>query len=401
MMMYTTLAERERSVVEAETDDFKALLEVAGLDPACDLRFADWSGIDFSGADLSGCDFTGARLVGCQFDGAIIAGARFDQAMVDRASLRRAADWDAHVATWSAPGEASSTLPENAVTWNGEPVTWNGEPITCSDEALTSIAASPPRPPNKKAASHRHLSNSVPFSDAPFAPEMVVLPAGAFLMGSPEGEAGRHENEGPQRKVTVGSFAIGRYPVTFAEYDRCCEERNWDKPDDEGWGRGKRPVINVSWLDARAYVSWLTEVTGRSYRLPTEAEWEYACRAGSKGRFCFGDDEAKLEEYAWYVKNSDSKTHPVGQKKPNAWGLYDMHGNVWEWCQDWYGKYPAGPLTDPEGGPEPGFWKKLVYGRVLRGGSWYGYAGFTRSAFRNHFPDFRNYLIGFRVARAL
>jgi eukaryotic-like serine/threonine-protein kinase len=137
------------------------------------------------------------------------------------------------------------------------------------------------------------------------------------------------------------------------------------------------------------------------YRLPTEAEWEYACRAGSTTRFCFGDDEAKLEEYAWYVKNSDSKTHPVGQKKPNAWGLYDMHGNVWEWCQDWYGKYPAGPLTDPEGGPEPGFWKKLVYGRVLRGGSWYGYAGFTRSAFRNHFPDFRNYLIGFRVARAL
>ena len=131
------------------------------------------------------------------------------------------------------------------------------------------------------------------------------------------------------------------------------------------------------------------------YRLPTEAELEYACRASSKDKWCFGDDEAKLVEYAWYRKNSREKTHPVSQLKPNAWGLYDMHGNVWEWVQDWYGEYPKGPVTDPTG-PASG------EHRVLRGGSWGSYAWRSRSVNRNHYhPDHRNLNIGFRVARAL
>jgi formylglycine-generating enzyme required for sulfatase activity len=129
-------------------------------------------------------------------------------------------------------------------------------------------------------------------------------------------------------------------------------------------------------------------------RLPTEAEWEYACRAGSKTEYCFGDDPGLLGEYAWYESNSDKKTHPVGQKKPNGWGLYDMHGNVWEWCEDWKDDYSAGVVSDPKG-PEIGSC------RVLRGGSWLVAPGICRSAFRARYaPSFRNYF-GLRVVCGL
>jgi formylglycine-generating enzyme required for sulfatase activity len=156
------------------------------------------------------------------------------------------------------------------------------------------------------------------------------------------------------------------------------------------------PVETVSWNDAQEFIKKLNEMENTDkYRLPTEAEWEYACRAGSTARFCCGDEETKLEEYAWINKNSDGKTHPVGKKKPNAWGLLDMHGNVYEWCQDWYGEYPAGPVTDP---PGPASGKS----RVFRGGSWNYGARSSRSAYRYRFdPDLRYSYLGFRVARAL
>ncbi len=168
-------------------------------------------------------------------------------------------------------------------------------------------------------------------------PEMVRIPAGEFLMGSPEDENGRWGDEGPQHKVQVETFAIGKYEVTFDEYDLFCEATNREKPDDNGWGRGKRPVINISWYDAAEYAKWLSEQTGKKFRLPTEEEWEYACRAGTTGsRFC---QDNELSEYAWYYMNSDGRTHPVGEKKPNPWGLYDMLGNVWEWTASEYSKY--------------------------------------------------------------
>ena len=135
-------------------------------------------------------------------------------------------------------------------------------------------------------------------------------------------------------------------------------------------------------------------LNGTGYRLPTEAEWEYACQAGSKGAYCFGDDRSELKKYAWYYENSGGTTHPVGAKKANAWGLYDMHGNVWEWCWDWYGKYPTSPQKNPSGPPAGSY-------RVLRGGSWSIPAGYCRSAYRDwNDPSNRRYDLGFRVARS-
>jgi len=186
------------------------------------------------------------------------------------------------------------------------------------------------------------------FRDAPFGPELVVLPAGDFMMGSPsrrpglvnwlqrgEGGEGRfdREREGPQHRVTIGQrFAIGRHPVTFDEYDRFCEAKQPKQPADEGWGRGRRPVINISWQDAQVYIAWLSQETGRAYRLPSEAEWEYACRAGTATRYSFGD--AITPENANFSDSGLGRTSEVGAYSANPWSLYDMHGNVWEWVED-------------------------------------------------------------------
>ena len=154
-----------------------------------------------------------------------------------------------------------------------------------------------------------------------------------------------------------------------------------------------RPVEQVSWNDVQEFIKKLNQKEGTNkYRLPSEAEWEYACRAGSKTRFYFGDSNGSLEQYAWYNSNSSSKTHPVAKKKPNAWGLYDMHGNVWEWCQGWKGDYPSGHVTDPDG-PSSGS------RRVVRGGSWVSPAGYCRSAFRIRVdPGVWDGFLGFRPA---
>lgn len=194
-----------------------------------------------------------------------------------------------------------------------------------------------------------------------------------YQMGSNTGD----DDEKPIHQITFDyDFEIAKHPVTFEEYDLYCEDTKTKKPDDRGWGRGKRPVINVSWNDAQAYCTWLSEKTNKVYRLPTEAEWEYACRAGTTTKWSFRDDENELGRYAWYNKNSDSKTHPVGKKLPNPWGLYDMHGNVWEWCQDdWVDNY-----NDT---PRDGTAYKGSERKVVRGGSWDDLADYTRSAFRN------------------
>jgi len=216
--------------------------------------------------------------------------------------------------------------------------------------------------------------------------EMIAVPGGSFLMGSPDSEAGRKKDEGPQHKMTVGPFWISKTEVTCEEYEAfgypyrpksspwmekyvdgvTCPTMPWGDPY-RGFGRDSKPVVGVSWYGAIVYCRWLSRRTKKLYRLPTEAEWEYACRAGSKGKFCFGDDESKLGEYAWYKAKSKHETHRVATKKPNAWGIYDMHGNVSEWCLDWYkpdyyGSVVSGEWTKDPQGPDSG------ENHVIRGG---------------------------------
>jgi len=232
--------------------------------------------------------------------------------------------------------------------------------------------------------------------DEPWCPEMVLLPAGEFMMGSPDTDEEADACEKPHRKVTISTrFAIGLYPVTFAEYDRFCDAAGRDKPEDEDWGRGRRPVINVSWDDAKAYVEWLGKETGKPYRLPSEAEWEYACRAGTTTRYSCGDTITEKDA------NFDAKvgkTKEVGSYPANPWGLYDMHGNVWEWLEDvWHDTYRGAP-------DDGGAWTKGGDSdhRVLRGGSWCYFSGILRSAERDwNNPVNRGDGSGFRVARTI
>jgi formylglycine-generating enzyme required for sulfatase activity len=211
--------------------------------------------------------------------------------------------------------------------------------------------------------------------------EFVLIPDGSFMMGSDK------TNGKPVHRVTITKpFYLGKFEVT---------QEQWEKVmggNPSKFKGAKNPVEQVSWEDCQKFLEALKErVSGQTFRLPTEAEWEYACRARSKTDYSYGDSPDKLRDYAWFNDNSEKQTHPVGQKKPNPWGLYDMHGNVWEWCQDWHGEYAGKSATDPTG-PATGS------ARVLRGGSWYGNAANSRSASRfNRDPATRHCDYGFRV----
>ena len=232
--------------------------------------------------------------------------------------------------------------------------------------------------------------------------EAIIPTSKRFQMGSNDGD----DDEKPVYEVVFNyDFEIAKYPVTFEEYDLFCEDTGKEKPDDRGWGRGKRPVINVSWYDAKEYCKWLSKKTGEEYRLPTEAEWEYSCKAGTKTKWSFlkesdkhkGDDESELKKYAWYDKNSGGTTHEVGEKLPNPWGLYDMHGNVWEWCEDdWVDSYEKTPRDGKA------HIDRKAEDKVLRGGSWVSDANFSRSSIRiRSNPTDRLSDMGFRLLRTL
>jgi len=226
-----------------------------------------------------------------------------------------------------------------------------------------------------------------------FEPEMVHIKRGSFMMGSDE-----NKDEKPIHQVTIDhDFEIGKYPVTFEEYDYYCDEVGIKKVNDKGWGRGKQPVINVSWHDAKNYTKWLSQKTGKNYRLPTEAEWEYVARAGTITKWSFGDNENDLKEYAWYYENSNDKTHQVGTKRANPWGVYDIYGNVWEWCEDWYLDSYNNTPKDSSANHYQNKNRK-----VLRGGSWYDNASLTRSTVRfRSIPAYRSGFVGFRLQRTL
>ena len=228
-------------------------------------------------------------------------------------------------------------------------------------------------------------------------PTMIVVPAGKFTMGSHQEEY--FYNERPQREVTIAKpFAVGRTEITFGEWDICAAAGACPKVPDYGWGRENRPVISVSWEEAKSYVAWLIRTTGKDYRLLSEAEWEYAARAGSQTLFSFGDHYDALGDHAWFGENSDRKTQPVARKKPNAFGLHDMHGNVWEWVEDqWHDDYTGAPTDGSawiEGGNAP---------RVFRGGAYENHhPDYLRSSQRNRvIPLERMRDVGFRVGRTL
>ena len=244
-------------------------------------------------------------------------------------------------------------------------------------------AASPSAKPADPRLLSLDLGNNVTM-------KLIKIPAGSFVMGSPDTEKDRESDEGPQHKVTISKpFHMGVTEVTVAQFGAfvtatdyktlaeqegsswAYEKGAWKKTPGVTWRKPgfeqtpTHPVVCVNWTDAGAFCTWLGKKTGRSVRLPTEAEWEYACRAGTKTRFYYGDAEHILGKYAWYTYNSVGKAHPVGQKEPNAWGLYDMHGNVWESCLDWYSSryYSKAQNPDPKG-PRYGMY------HVARSGGW-------------------------------
>lgn len=231
------------------------------------------------------------------------------------------------------------------------------------------------------------------FTSSSTGMEFVLIPAGKFLMGSPSSEQDRRNNEGPVHEVTIKNpFYLGKYPVT---------KNQWKKVKGSNFSLFKGddlPVENVSWDDVQEFIKKLTEMEGTDmYRLPSEAEWEYSCRAGTTRRYFFGDDESKLGDYAWYEKNSGGKTHPVGQKQPNPFSLYDMQGNVCEWVQDWWHDNYKGAPSDGSA------WEDGNSSfRVLRGGGWNFLAKACRSANRLRYgPDIRYNNVGFRLLRKL
>ena len=244
--------------------------------------------------------------------------------------------------------------------------------------------------------------DGLPFRDCPHCPEVVVVPSGDFMMGSPRSDGDRQDDEEPQHRVTIGStFAVGVYEVTFAEWDACVSRRGCGgyRPDDEGWGRSRRPVVNVSWNDAQSYVAWLSRETGESYRLLSESEWEYVARAGTETRYWWGDDIGRNRANCESCGSGwdEESTAPKGSFAANGFGLHDVHGNVWEWVQDCRNE-------SYDGAPDDGSsWDNGDCSeRVLRGGSWDDHPVDLRAAAR--YADVtgnRDDYAGFRVARTL
>jgi formylglycine-generating enzyme required for sulfatase activity len=273
--------------------------------------------------------------------------------------------------------EDQPTAPAETASQEEQPTA----PAKTASPAETAVPAETPNGSDEPSAEPAKAVVSIVNS---IGMRFVPIPAGTFTMGVGS-EA---------RQVTLTkAFDLGVYEVTQEQYEKVMGKN-------PSYFKGpQNPVENVNWDDAVEFCRKLSELPeeksgGYVYRLPTEAEWEYACRAGTTTKYSFGDSDKELGDYAWYSGNSGRTTHPVGGKQPNPWGLYDMHGNVWEWCQDWYGDYPSGSVTDPTGAASGSY-------RVIRGGSWNYYPLLCRSASRFRFsPGFRHHYLGFRVLRS-
>jgi len=264
----------------------------------------------------------------------------------------------------------------------------------------STVVSKPPEPAPKLPTAP---SGPLPTITNSIGMQLALIPAGQVLMGSSSKvlDYDASDNEMPQHRVRITRpFYLGIYEVTQGQFRRFVEETGYTDGPKE-WQEQFRtqnddhPGTYVNWQDAAEFCKWLSAKEGQTYRLPTEAEWEYAYRAGTQTRFSFGDADEVLSEYAWFSANAGNTTHPVGQKKPNAWGLFDMQGNVCEWCADWYDAkyYESSPQDNPAG---PAVGSK----RVFRGGSWNSDASSCRAAYRIRIePSYRNRGLGFRLAR--
>ena len=265
------------------------------------------------------------------------------------------------------------------------------EPLPRVSDPQSALTGDDKSPAESDDAVPQEIVNSVGM-------KLTLIPAGEFLMGSPEGEELRSPEEHQHRVRITKPFYLGVYEVTQAEYERVMGSN----PSHFKESGLDAPVERVMWVDAYEFCRRLSAMPeeqqgGRVYRLPTEAEWEYACRAGTTTAWYYGDDQSDLPNVAWFDQNSGEQTHPVGKKAPNGWGLYDMHGNVWEWCWDWFEEdyYESSPIDDPKGPSEVSF-------RVMRGGSWLGKLEACRSAFRGRYePSSPYFNLGFRAAAVL
>ncbi len=280
------------------------------------------------------------------------------------------------------------------------------KPVARTRPGLPNCPVPPPLPPRSED------DGPVSWRDCADTPEMIRLKGGRFLMGEQSNVGTPYEL--PVHEVAVSEFSLSKYEITFDEFDACHADRGClRKADDEGWGRGRRPVINVTWLDAQQYVAWLSKKTGRKYRLPSEAEWEYAARNGTSTRYGWGDgsiwvcaranvfDRTAFQvhpNWHWRADCDDgfAKTAPVGSFKPSAWGFHDLAGNVWEWVQDcWHSDYSNAP-SDSKAWVHGGDCRK----RVNRGGGWGNNPRSMRSATRDaDDAESLSDAIGFRVAR--
>jgi formylglycine-generating enzyme len=291
------------------------------------------------------------------------------------------------------------------------PVASNGKRETKPIKTKSAAGAKPPpvAAPGKGTSAPSKTENAATKAAVKLAiPETIPVKGGVFQMGNHKAVKSNFlvkmlefydggKDEEPVHEVQIDAFRMGKYPVTFEEYDVFCEASGRKKPAAEGWGRGRRPVVNVRWQDAQDYCRWLSEQTGQTYRLPTEAEWEYAARGGPlNSSQVFAGTDKDLDAFAWYSANSDGKTHPVGEKKPNALGLYDLSGNVSEWCSDWYQHdyYKNSPKANPKG-PASGQY------RVLRGGAFGDSEIRLRVASRLSLNLSLNFDCGFRVCREI
>jgi formylglycine-generating enzyme required for sulfatase activity len=385
------------AVKTSKAKTFETLARASGLDPTRHYRLADWRGLDFSNCNLRGFDFTGARLWGAKFDGALISAGPDRDGKQAPAAIFDQAEWSAVSCNRepgsSAPGVLLAPIADlsTAADYDAYVRDWKPGPV-------------PIRRP--------HLRTGAIFQDAPFAPEMMVVPSGTYL----QGDETKPVDGINRREVTIAHrLAVGRFPVTFEEWDACHADGGTKHKPDTRWERGRQPVHSVSWDDiTNDYLPWLNKRLGLSgahgYRLLTEAEWEYCCRAGTETAFSFGatisTDQANYDgRYTFGGGRKGEyrqKTTEVGSFPSNAWGLHDMHGNIWEWCHDSaHDTYRDAP-DDGSAREDAPTGKDKTVSRVLRGGSWDIDPQFLRSAGRlRNLPDSRDDVVGFRLARTL